>query len=201
MSKPYKQRWVFRSGGNQQSCRVLRREQSAAQRQQNQGGDCWFQEEGGRVAHPRLHQLNSFSSLGISVTEDLSWPSHITTLGKNKNWEKRWRRTKGCFLKKLKKDTFQSQIHVSFYRGTIKSISDRKIRNWHGSCMAHGQERLCSVWLILPGTSLAPIDRASAIRMKWNVCTEHRRQHPSWLQSVHRAAVTLQPCCCQMSFW
>ena len=114
--------------------------------------------------------------------------------------KKRWRRrTKGCFLKKLKKDTFQSQIHVSFYRGTIKSISDRKITNWHGSRMAHGQERLCSVWLILPGTSLAPVDRPSAIRMKWNVCTERRRQRPSRLQCSHHGAVALQPWRCQMS--
>lgn len=115
ISKPYKQWWEFKSGGNQQSRRVLSREQSAAQRQQNQGADCCFQEEGGRVAQPRLHQLNSFTSLGIDVTEDLSGPSHITTLGTNENWRKdEEEEQKAVFSRNLRKIHSRAKFMSAF---------------------------------------------------------------------------------------
>ena len=74
----------FISRRNQQSCRVVHREQSTAQCQQNQGADCWFQKEGGKDTHlvyisgAEVQQVNSSWFLGIN-TENLS-SSNITTL-------------------------------------------------------------------------------------------------------------------------
>ncbi len=50
-----------------------------------------------------VEQVSSFKFLGINITENLSWTSHISVV------------VKIAFLRKLKKAKFSRQVLVSFY--------------------------------------------------------------------------------------
>ncbi len=81
-------------------------------------------------------QVNSVGFLGISITENLSWSSHISTLVK---------KAQELYCK-LQKAKFPCQVLINFYRGAIESILTGNITNWHGLCMA--QDRRALQWVI-----------------------------------------------------
>ncbi len=120
--------------------------------------------------------MNIFRYLGISITENLLWSSHISFLIKKA--QKRL-----YFLRKLNKAKFPCQVLVNFYRGATESILTENITNWHGLCMA--QDRRASQQVIktaqnITGTHLLSISDISEVR---RLCRAQRilkhKTHPS----------------------
>ncbi len=71
------------------------------------------------VSGAEVEQVNSFRFLGISITKNLSWSFHISTLVKKA--QKRL-----YFPQKLKTAKFPCQVLVSFYRGAIFCVCSIK---------------------------------------------------------------------------
>ena len=133
--------------------------------------------------------MNSFRLLLITISKNLSWSSHISTLGKKAHKSL-------SFLWQLREAEFWSKILVNFSRGATESILTGNITNCHNSSWSR-TGRLYSTQNIT-GT----IDRASVTSVKWDVCTEHKdtksQQPPSdslftLLQSDNRYRSI---CCC-----
>ncbi len=80
-----------------------------------------------------VEQVNSFMYLGISITKNLSWSSHISSLVKK---AQKWL----YFLRNLKR----AKCHVltNFYRGAIESILTGSITIWQGLCTAQDRQAL-----------------------------------------------------------
>ncbi len=82
-----------------------------------------------------VEQVSSFKLLGINITENLSWTSHISAVVKK---AQKWL----YFLRKLKKAKFPCQVLVNFYKGAIENILTGNITNWHGMCTAQDRKTL-----------------------------------------------------------
>ncbi len=80
-------------------------------------------------------EVNGFRLLGISITENLSWSSSISTLVKRAQKQL-------YFIRKLKRAKFPCQVLVNFYRGAPESILAGNISDWHGLCMAQDRRAL-----------------------------------------------------------
>lgn len=81
------------------------------------------------ISGAEVEQMSSFRILRISITESLSWPSHVSTLVKRVQ-------KKMYFLRKLTKAKFWCQVLLNFYRGAGESVLTGNITNWDEVCMA-----------------------------------------------------------------
>ncbi len=84
-------------------------------------------------------QVNSFRFLGISITGNLSWTSHNSTLVKKVH---KWLH----FLGILKKAKFLYHVLVVFYRGATESIIIGIITNWHGVLTTQDRRALVRIY-------------------------------------------------------
>ena len=70
-------------------------------------------------------------SLGVRISEDLSWKLNTSTLIKRAHQHV-------FFLRTLKRVHLSSQILVNFYRCTIESILTNCVTVWYGNCFVSG---------------------------------------------------------------
>lgn len=66
-----------------------------------------------------MEQLHSFRLVGLNITKNMAWRSHIISILVKKRAQK-----KLYFLRKLKKANVFHKVLVSLYRGAIKSIAN-----------------------------------------------------------------------------
>eukprot|EP00061_Rhincodon_typus_P010495 g34835.t1 len=102
-----------------------------------------FRKEGGEHASIDINvtgvdRVNSIKFLRVTITDDLSWTSHIDmTIKKTQQGL--------FFLMWLRKFSMSIRTLTNFYRCTIKRILSRCIMGWYGNCSAQGYKKLHKV--------------------------------------------------------
>ncbi len=76
--------------------------------------------------YPPSHTLSSFKYLGVNISEDLTWTTHIETQVKKA-------RRRLYHLRQLRKFRVSPTILKTFYSGTIESVLTQCISVWYGN--------------------------------------------------------------------
>ena len=113
-----------------------------------------------RAQHPRTYtpldiggtavdRVSSFKYLGVHITEDLTWTTHINTLvGKA--------RQRLFHLRQLRKFKVSQRILQSFYSGAVESVLAGNITVWYGNSTAQDRRALQRVVRLAEKTMGAP---------------------------------------------
>ena len=82
-----------------------------------------------------VERVSSFKYLGVHISEDLTWTTHIDSVVKKA-------RQRLYFLRRLRKFKMSQKILKNFYSCTIESILTGNITSWFGNTTAHDRSRL-----------------------------------------------------------
>lgn len=74
-------------------------------------------------------------SLGVHITDDLTWTTNTTSLVKKAQ-------TRLHFLRRMRRADLPTSALTTFYRGAIESILTSSVSVWHGSCSAADKKAL-----------------------------------------------------------
>eukprot|EP00061_Rhincodon_typus_P000571 g12084.t1 len=82
--------------------------------------------------------VKSIKFLGVTITNDLSWTSHVDVTVK---------KVQQClfFLRQFRKFDMSIRSLTNFYRCTIESKLPRCITAWYGNCSAQDHKKLQKV--------------------------------------------------------
>ena len=82
-----------------------------------------------------VERVTNFKYLGVTISEDLTWTTHIDTVVKKA-------RQRLFFLRRLRKFRLNRRILRNFYTCTIESVMTGNITSWFGNSTAHDRNRL-----------------------------------------------------------
>ncbi|XP_051901877.1 uncharacterized protein LOC127587523 [Pristis pectinata] len=105
------------------------------------------------VGRPAVERVSSFKSLGINISDDLSWAQHVDAVTRKA-------RQRLYFLRRLWRFSLSPNILTSFYRCTAESLLTGRIRVWDGDSNAQDRKKLQRVAdsaQYITGTSLPTI--------------------------------------------
>eukprot|EP00061_Rhincodon_typus_P012764 g38688.t1 len=97
-----------------------------------------LQKKGGEhINGTEVEKVKSIQFLGVTITNDLSWTSHVNMTVKKaqQRFFLRWLRKFGMSIRSL----------TNFYRCTIESILSWCITAWYGNCSAQDRKKLQKV--------------------------------------------------------
>eukprot|EP00061_Rhincodon_typus_P008224 g30650.t1 len=85
-----------------------------------------------------VERVENVKFLGVTITDNLSWTSHIDATVK---------KTQQClfFLRRLRKFGMSIRTLTNFYRRTIESVLFGCITAWYGNCSVQDHEKLQKV--------------------------------------------------------
>eukprot|EP00061_Rhincodon_typus_P013055 g39189.t1 len=110
----------------------------------------------------RLIEVKSIKFLGVTITNDLSWTSHVDATVKKAQQH-------FSFLRLLRKFGMSIRTLGNFYRCTVENIQSGCITAWYGNCSAQDHKKLQKVVCIaqtVMGANLPSIDSINTARCR-----------------------------------
>eukprot|EP00061_Rhincodon_typus_P005596 g25297.t1 len=138
-----------------------------------------FRKKGGEHAPiyingTEVERVNSIKFLGVTITNDLSWTTHIDVKVK---------KAQRCFffLRRLRKFGMSIRSLTNFHRCTIESILAGCIMAWNGNCSAQDRKKLqrvvCTAQTIMEA-DLPSMDSIYTACCRRNVANVKDPSHP-----------------------
>ncbi len=101
-----------------------------------------------------VERVSSFKYLGVNISEDLTWTTHIQTQVKKA-------RQRLYHLRQLRKFRVSPTILKTFYSGTIESVLTQCISVWYGNSSSQDCKALQRVVRLASQGLLSPLCRTS----------------------------------------
>eukprot|EP00061_Rhincodon_typus_P004838 g23535.t1 len=104
-----------------------------------------FKKKGGEhtsiyINRTEVGRVKSIKFFGVTITDDLSWTSHVNVTVKSL-----------FFLRQLRKFSMSTRSLTNSYRCTIGSILSRSVTAWYSNCSEHKklQKVVCTAQTIM----------------------------------------------------